>query len=220
MLAGGTAAGELLLYDISNPRAPKQGFGDEPVATYVPHVRGGGAPPEALTARFSPLAERIVAVGYASGAAQIYDSRKQRAVMELCDANSPRRVAGIAWAPNAQTSLVLASDDDRSPTLQFWDLRYKDAAKLEYVGHSRGVTDVAWCTQDPGLLLSSGKDRATIVWDAASGDRLGSMNVYEAGPAIQVAPLPSCLLHLISFSIWLCTCRGSPASRVCLPAPR
>jgi WD40 repeat protein len=63
------------------------------------------------------------------------------------------------------------------------------APTLEFVGHSRGVTDVAWCPQDTGLLLSSGKDAQSIVWDTRSGERLGCLHPNEPGPAIQVLTL-------------------------------
>jgi WD40 repeat protein len=175
---------------------------------------------QVLAVRFNCLSERILAVGFANGSTHIYDSRKQRAVMEFSDATSPRRTAGIAWAPNAQTHLVLASDDDRSPTLQFWDLRKHDATQLEYVGHSRGVTDVAWCPHEPGVMVSSGKDQQTIVWDVQSGDRLGCLGAYESGPAIQVCSQHACAcarlltacarLHVFARRA-LCVCSGPNA---------
>jgi hypothetical protein len=43
ILGVGTAAGEVMIYDVANPRSPKQGFGDEAVATYAPKMRGGGS---------------------------------------------------------------------------------------------------------------------------------------------------------------------------------
>lgn len=188
ILGCGTAAGEVMVFDVANPRAPRQGYDEEPVATYKPNHRGTGAC-EVLAVRFNTIADRILAVGFANGSTHIYDSRKQRAVMEFLDSNSPRRTSGVAWAPNHQTNVVLASDDDRSPTLQFWDLRMSKAPKLEYVGHSRGVTDVAWCPHDSLVMVSSGKDQQTIVWDTESGDRLGSLDSYESGAAIQVRGL-------------------------------
>lgn len=60
------------------------------------------------------------------------------------------------------------------------------APTLEFVGHSRGVTDVNWCPQDTGLLLSCGKDAQSIVWDTRSGERLGCLHANEPGPSIQV----------------------------------
>lgn len=33
----------------------------------------------------------------------------------------------------------------------------------------QGVLSVSWCTQDPALLLSSGKDHRTLCWDVHNG---------------------------------------------------
>ena len=37
----------------------------------------------------------------------------------------------------------------------------------------QGVVSASWCSQDPALLLSSGKDGRTILWDASVGAVLG-----------------------------------------------
>jgi WD40 repeat protein len=131
-----------------------------------------------------------MAIGFANGCTHIYDSRNRRKVLEFIDENLPRRISGVAWAPSEETRLVLASEDDRSPTMQFWDLRKARAPTLEFVGHRRGVTDVAWCCQDSGLILSSGKDAQSIVWDARSGERLGCLLPNDPSPAIQVSLFP------------------------------
>lgn len=183
-----TAAGEVMIVDIGNPRAPRQGWDDQAIGTYAP-AHAGGAACEALSLRFNNVNERILAVGFGNGVTHIFDTRKQRAVIQFMDDNAPRRTAALAWAPAEQTSIVLASDDDRSPTLQFWELRQPKAPRLEYAGHSRGVTDVAWCPHDPRVLLSAGKDDQTLLWDARSGDRLGALDTFEPGAAIQVRPL-------------------------------
>lgn len=185
MLTCGTSAGEVMLFDIANPRVPRQGFGDEAIATYRPSHRSAGTS-EVLAVRFNHISDRILAVGFANGHAHIFDSRKQRAVMEMVDESAPRRVASLAWSPSNQTNIVLASDHDSSPTLQFWDLRMGKAPKLEYVGHSRGVTDVAWCPQQPSVIVSSGKDHQTILWDVPSGDRLGCFVPRDPGVMFQV----------------------------------
>ena len=38
--------------------------------------------------------------------------------------------------------------------------------------HVQGVMSARWCTQDPGMLLSSGKDGRTILWDVSMQQNL------------------------------------------------
>jgi protein transport protein SEC31 len=64
---------------------------------------------------------------------------------------------------------VTASEDDGHPVLQMWDLRntYAPAKYLE--GHQRGIWALSWCSIDPSLLLTSGKDNRTLLWHTPSG---------------------------------------------------
>lgn len=43
----------------------------------------------------------------------------------------------LQWNPDIATQLIVASDDDRSPTLQMWDLRNSVSPLKEFVGHSK-----------------------------------------------------------------------------------
>ena len=52
-------------------------------------------------------------------------------------AHSQRRASALQWNPEVATQLVVASDDDRSPTLQMWDLRNSVSPLKEFVGHSK-----------------------------------------------------------------------------------
>lgn len=57
---------------------------------------------------------------------------------------SQRRCSVLQWNPDVATQLVVASDDDRSPTLQMWDLRNSMSPVKEFVGHTK-VGAVASC---------------------------------------------------------------------------
>ena len=180
-----------------------------------------------------------------------------------------RRCSSLAWNPEVATQLLVACEDDLSPTLQMWDLRNSVAPLRELNGHDKarpaaagfvpteqgiphweplrpnaavsapsqhpaaasarrpcsvqpsldssldrltnrprrggallvsqrraarplpgrargaharrapaqGVYGVAWSAADPALLLSTGKDGRTLLWDAADerGDPLGEL---------------------------------------------
>jgi len=48
---------------------------------------------------------------------------------------SQRRCSVLQWNPDVATQLVVASEDDRTPTLQMWDLRNHHSPVKEFVGH-------------------------------------------------------------------------------------
>ncbi|KAI3904408.1 hypothetical protein MKW98_014588, partial [Papaver atlanticum] len=77
-----------------------------------------------------------------------------------------RRIRGVLqWHPAAATQLMLASDDDSSPSLKVWLKCLK-----EFVGHTRGVIAMNWCPTDSRYLLTFGKDSRTLCWDTVSGE--------------------------------------------------
>lgn len=153
MLACGTSAGEVLLYDISNPHEPRDALASPDAAPsgvavpYAPQFRSG--PGEVLSLKFNNVSPHIIAIGFANGATHLYDTRNRKKVLEFVDENLPRRIAGVAWAPSDETHLVVASEDDRSPTLQFWDLRKVRLRPAAYLLPTSccippGVTVTAW----------------------------------------------------------------------------
>jgi hypothetical protein len=50
---------------------------------------------------------------------------------------SQRRCSALQWNPDIATQLIVASDDDRSPTLQMWDLRNSVSPLKEFVAHTK-----------------------------------------------------------------------------------
>lgn len=69
----------------------------------------------------------------------------------------------------------MASDDDRSPTMQLWDLRNSVSPLKEFVGHAKGVKGMSWCPHDPYLLLSCATDGRTFCWDVTKAEVIGEM---------------------------------------------
>lgn len=68
--------------------------------------------------------------------------------------------------------MLIASEDDRSPVLQIWDLRNAFAPVKELSGHQKGILSASWCPNDSNLLLSSAKDNRTLCWDPNAGEIL------------------------------------------------
>jgi protein transport protein SEC31 len=114
--------------------------------------------------------QHILASTSAGGTTVVWDLKRQKQVISFTDPNGARRCSALAWNPEVATQLITCSDDDRSPVLQVWDLRNSISPAREFSGHSKGVLAMAWCAQDPQLLLTCGKDNRTLCWDAPSGE--------------------------------------------------
>lgn len=71
----------------------------------------------------------------------------------------------MRWHPEVATQMCLASEDDNSPVIQLWDLRYATSPLKVIQGHQRGILGMSWCAQDPELLLSCGKDSRILCWN-------------------------------------------------------
>ena len=84
------------------------------------------------------------------------------------------RCGTVAWHPDVATQMCIASDDDRSPVIQVWDLRLASSPLRTLERHSRGVLGLSWCEKDSDLLLSCGKDNRIYCWNpnanVAGGD--------------------------------------------------
>jgi len=73
------------------------------------------------------------------------------------------------------TQLIVASDDDNSPSLRVWDVRKTISPVREFVGHSKGVIAMSWCPYDSSFLLTCSKDNRTICWDTVSGEIISEL---------------------------------------------
>ena len=111
----------------------------------------------------------IMATGSANGSTIVWDLKQKKPWCELKD---PCRgiVSAVAWNPTEGLNLITASGDDQRPSLKLWDLRTSTSTcATEFHGHTAGILSVSWCPNDPGLILSCGKDNKTFMWDLYAG---------------------------------------------------
>ncbi|KAK5997091.1 Protein transport protein SEC31 [Cladobotryum mycophilum] len=113
----------------------------------------------------------ILATGGPGGFVTVWDLKTKKASLTLN--NSRKAVSAIAWDPNNSTKLLTATPDDNAPVILLWDLRNSNAPEKSLEGHEGGVLSLSWCQQDSDLLLSSGKDNRTIVWNPQTGEKYG-----------------------------------------------
>ncbi|KXJ96832.1 hypothetical protein Micbo1qcDRAFT_191479 [Microdochium bolleyi] len=159
ILATAGAKGELFIYDVSDPESA---------------FRLGTA-----AARSDDLecvawnikVAHILATGGSGGFVTVWDLKTKKASLTLN--NNRKAVSSIAWDPNNSTKLLTATPDDTAPVILLWDLRNSNAPERTLEGHEQGVLSVSWCLHDPELLISSGKDNRTLIWNPATGERFG-----------------------------------------------
>jgi protein transport protein SEC31 len=79
----------------------------------------------------------------------------------------------MMWNPEVPTQFVVANDDDKSPSINIWDLRNPDYPVATYSDiHYNGVLSVSWCLADSNLVVSSGKDNRTVVTNFKTGEQV------------------------------------------------
>nr|XP_039272912.1 protein transport protein Sec31A-like isoform X1 [Styela clava] len=156
LYASGATDSEIFIWDLKNPSNPMTpGKKTEPLASIscvawnrqVQHILGSST-------------------SVTSGpCCVVWDLRKNAPIIKVSDPSGRMQCSEIAWHPEVATQLVLASEDDRSPVVQLWDLRFANSPLRALENHHRGVLSVAWCQQDPDLLLSCGKDNRVLCWN-------------------------------------------------------
>ncbi|GMH30630.1 hypothetical protein Nepgr_032473 [Nepenthes gracilis] len=161
LLASGADDGEICIWDLAAPTEP----------SHFPPLRGTGsaAQGEISYLSWNSKVQHILASTSNNGTTVVWDLKKQKPVISFSD--SYRRSCSILqWHPDVATQLVVASDDDGSPSLRLWDMRNIMSPVKEFVGHTKGVLSMSWCPSDSSYLLTCAKDNRTICWDTISGE--------------------------------------------------
>ncbi|XP_058694138.1 protein transport protein Sec31A isoform X11 [Poecile atricapillus] len=116
--------------------------------------------------------QHILASASPSGRATVWDLRKNEPIIKVSDHNNRMHCSGLAWHPEVATQMVLASEDDRLPVIQMWDLRFASSPLRVLESHTRGILAIAWSMADPELLLSCGKDAKILCSNPNTGEVL------------------------------------------------
>uniref|UniRef100_A0A663LXG7 Protein transport protein Sec31A n=1 Tax=Athene cunicularia TaxID=194338 RepID=A0A663LXG7_ATHCN len=116
--------------------------------------------------------QHILASASPSGRATVWDLRKNEPIIKVSDHNNRMHCSGLAWHPDVATQMVLASEDDRLPVIQMWDLRFASSPLRVLESHTRGILAIAWSMADSELLLSCGKDAKILCSSPNTGEVL------------------------------------------------
>lgn len=139
-----------------------------------------------------------------SGYTSIWDLKAKREVLHLAyvnpKTNGKANFSCVTWHPTQSTKLITASDTEGCPLILSWDLRNANAPERILEGHMTGVLSLDWCSKDVNLLLSSGKDNATFLWNPITGEKLGSYpSTTNWAFKVQFAPLAPDVFASASF---------------------
>ncbi|KAF5895919.1 Protein transport protein Sec31A [Clarias magur] len=157
-------------------------------------------PPEDISCvAWNCQVQHILASASPSGRASIWDLRKNDLIIKVSDHSNRMHCSGLAWNPDVATQLVLASEDDRMPVIQMWDLRFATSPLKVLENHTRGVLAIAWSLADPELLLSCGKDNRILCWNPNTAEVLYELPSSQWCFDIQWCPKNPAVLSAASF---------------------
>ncbi|KAJ7012890.1 protein transport protein SEC31 homolog B [Populus alba] len=161
LLASGADDGEICIWDLAAPAEP----------SHFPPLKGTGSASqgEISYVSWNCRVQHILASTSSNGITVVWDLKKQKPAISFGD-SIRRRCSVLQWHPDVATQLVVASDEDGSPSLRLWDMRNIIEPVKEYVGHTKGVIGMSWCPNDSSYLLTCAKDNRTICWDTVTAE--------------------------------------------------
>lgn len=163
VLASGGHHGEIFIWDLSTLADP------------VSPGRAISPMDEISSVAWNNSVPHILASTSNGGYTSIWDLKAKKEVLHLLY-NGPLGKAdfsSVIWHPTQSTKLITASQSDACPLIMSWDLRNASEPENILEGHEKGVLSLDWCKKDPNLLISSGKDNSTKLWNPNSAIVLG-----------------------------------------------
>ncbi|KAJ6777589.1 WD40/YVTN REPEAT-LIKE-CONTAINING DOMAIN ANCESTRAL COATOMER ELEMENT 1 SEC16/SEC31-RELATED [Salix koriyanagi] len=161
LLASGADDGEICIWDLAAPLEP----------SHFPPLKGTGSASqgEISYVSWNCRVQHILASTSSNGITVVWDLKKQKPAISFGD-SIRRRCSVLQWHPDVATQLVVASDEDGSPSLRLWDMRNIIEPVKEFVGHTKGVIGMSWCPNDSSYLLTCAKDNRTICWNTVTAE--------------------------------------------------
>uniref|UniRef100_A0A8C9TAM8 Protein transport protein Sec31A n=1 Tax=Scleropages formosus TaxID=113540 RepID=A0A8C9TAM8_SCLFO len=186
LLASGANDSEIYIWDLNNFSNPMTPGAKSQVNTNV--------------VAWNRQVQHILASAHPSGKAVVWDLRKNEPIIKISDHSNRMHCSGMLWHPEVATQLVLASEDDRLPVIQMWDLRFATSPLKVLENHTRGILSMSWSQADPELLLSSAKDNRILCWNPFTGEVIYELHTSNQWCFdIQWCPRNPALLSAASF---------------------
>ncbi|TFK02863.1 one cut domain family member 2 [Platysternon megacephalum] len=160
LVASGANESEIYIWDLNNFATPM-----------TPGAKT--QPPEDISCiAWNRQVQHILASASPSGRATVWDLRKNEPIIKVSDHSNRMHCSDLEWHPDVATQMVLASEDDRLPVIQMWDLRFASSPLHVLENHTRGILTIAWSMADSELLLSCGKDAKILCSNPNTGEVL------------------------------------------------
>uniref|UniRef100_A0A665X4A1 Protein transport protein Sec31A n=1 Tax=Echeneis naucrates TaxID=173247 RepID=A0A665X4A1_ECHNA len=159
LLASGANDSEIYIWDLNNLSSPM-----------TPGAKTQKTSRLLSVVSWNRQVQHILASANPSGKAVVWDLRKNEPIIKISDHSNRMHCSGMLWHPDVATQLVLASEDDRLPVIQMWDLRFATSPLKVLENHTRGILSISWSQADSELLLSSAKDNRILCWNPNTGE--------------------------------------------------
>ncbi|KAF9331590.1 protein transport protein S31 [Podila minutissima] len=173
LLSSASSNGEVFIWDLGNMTKP-----------YTPGTRSTKLDDITCVA-WNNHVQHILATSSTTGYTVVWDLKSKREVLTLSypgasvsgmgsmnnlaqmGAPSRRGITAIAWNPDVATQIITATEDDNSPVILVWDLRYAHAPE-KLPPSSSWNFDIDWCPRNPDLLASASFDGKINVFSVQS----------------------------------------------------
>ncbi|XP_047978575.1 protein transport protein SEC31 homolog B-like [Salvia hispanica] len=164
IIASGADEGDICIWDINKPAEHN----------LSPPLKGNGSASQGEISFLSwnSKVHHILASTSYNGTTVVWDLKKQKPVISFSDPVR-RRCSVLQWNPDVATQLIVASDDDVSPSLSMWDMRNIMTPVKEFVGHTKGELSVFLCAMSCVLVLYIAPLRAPKWYKRKAGVSFG-----------------------------------------------
>ncbi|KAH3761854.1 secretory protein Sec31 [Pelomyxa schiedti] len=160
LLASASSDADIFIWDLADPSKPNM---------YTPGKKTNAQ--EVTCVAWNKKVQHILASSTYNGQASIWDLRSKKLLMSFNDHAKEGKWKSMAWHPFDATTLITASENDKVPVVQLWDLRNFHAPLKYFEGHTSGVWSVSWSSFDPNLIATAGRDK-TVCWNVETAEQL------------------------------------------------
>ena len=138
--------------------------------------------------------QHILASASLNGLTVVWDLKTNKPIFNFQDSSiTYNRNISLSWNPEIPTQIAVSYDDEKNCELQIWDLRNPQGPVMLFgQGHTKGINCVNWCTNDPSLILTGGRDDKIVCWNYKTGELVSEMITGENVSNVKWSPkLPS-----------------------------